>query len=172
MPSKNLYRHRAFWGFQKRLSVFHKISRRPIGKFSNGALARLHQYFHLRIFLIVGNTTALYDAIDKNPELIHIIFEGGKNIDMVPCNPAQQGNIGTVQVEFWSPVNGRRQYSSPSKTIKIIFFGQVHHSVETFQLCPDHIIDRSVVVLQYMQDHGSDRRLAMASADDHPGLVL
>ncbi len=172
MPSEYLNGHGSVWCFQIGCSVFNIIGRCAVRELPDWVVTGFHQFFYLRVFLIVGKTAPVHNALDEDLELLPVVFKGGENIDMIPGNPAYQGNIRLIQVKFWPAVYGRGKVLIPFEDDKITLFCKPHHTVESFELCPNHVIYGPFKIVHNMQYHGRYGGFTVAPADHHPGFVF
>ncbi|MNE31042.1 hypothetical protein D3C80_1245880 [compost metagenome] len=156
MCSKNFYRHSTLWSFQKCYSVTNRIFWCVIGQLTNWICSGFSNTFYFRIVFIVNQNPSISYFVYENFKLLYIIFIGWKNIDMIPGNPRNQGNIRLIQMKFRSSVNWRRQIFVAFQYHKIIFLGKMHHGIETFQLCTNHIIHFDIMIMHDMKYHRSN----------------
>src|SRR6266550_3458340 len=83
-------------------AVFYPVGRNTIGYFSYWRRVLFHQLFKHRISLVIDKDASWLDLVNKDPELFKVYFEVGENIDMVPGNPRNNGNMGKKEMEFRS----------------------------------------------------------------------
>ncbi len=96
MFSKNLYRHSTLWCFYIGDSPFYIMFWCIIRYFTNLILGFLYHFNHLWVLHIIGNAPSLYYRINIDPELLHILLIGFKNINMIPGNTTEKGYIGFI----------------------------------------------------------------------------
>src|ERR1700761_6649816 len=76
------------------------MGRNAIPYFTYSRRMLFHQFAENRIRFIIYKDTARFDLIQKYPELFEIDIESGEDIDMVPGDPSQNGDMGEKKVEF------------------------------------------------------------------------
>ena len=148
--AKYLDWHQTFRCFQKRDTLFHFVFWSNIRHFPNWICRCFGHTFYFGIFFVVNQNSAIGDFLDENFKLVYIVFIRWKNIDVVPGNSRNQGNVGLIQMEFWSSVYWRRQIFVAFENHKIIFFGQMYHRLEAFELRTHHIIDFDIMIVHHV----------------------
>ena len=91
---------------------------------------------------------------------------------MVPGDPAEQGDVGLVQVELRAQVDRRGEVFIALDDHHGRFVREPDHHIETFKLGADHVVAVHPGLLQHMEDHGRDGGFAVAPADHDAFLVF
>src|SRR4051794_1210398 len=68
-------------------------------------LVLFHQLFQNRIPFVVDQDAAGFNLMNKNAELIEVVFKRGKHIDMIPGNAGEHGNMRKQEMKFGSLFN-------------------------------------------------------------------
>jgi len=75
--------------------------------------------------------------------------------------------MGLVPQKLRGKVQGRGKVFIAFHENKIIGFGQMNHMIKPFQLGAYHVINRLIMVVQYMQNHCGYSRFSVASSNDN-----
>ena len=138
----------------------------------SAALRALGNLLGFHIGLVVDKAAARLDGADEDAELLQVVVEGREDIDMVPADAADDSDMWVIVVELRHTVDGRSEVFVAFHDHVFRRLAEAHHHVKAFQLRPDHEVGLDADLLEHMEDHGGDGRLAVAAADNDAGLVL
>ena len=91
---------------------------------------------------------------------------------MIPANAANHRNMRMIMVELRNTVDGRSEVFVAFHHHVFGRFAEAHHHIKAFQLRPNHEIRLNADLFQYMENHRSDSRFAVAAADNDARFVL
>ena len=70
------------------------------------ALCALGNLLGFHVGLVVDEAAARLDGADEDAKLLQIVVEGREDIDMVPADAADDGDMGMIMVELRHAVDG------------------------------------------------------------------
>src|SRR5689334_3873568 len=104
-------------------------------------------------------------------KLANICFFGWKDVGVIPGYPTDQTNVVLVLQELRSGIKRRRQ-------VLIAFnyynrrIGKFHGILYSADASPNHIIELTLTMSQYMNDDRSNSRFTMATGNHNTLLIF
>lgn len=123
------------------------------------------------IAFVINEGAAGGDLLHELLELFHIVFEGGKDVHVVPGDAGEDGDVGVVMQEFGGGVDGRGEVFIAFEHGKAAVVREVYHGVEAFELRPCHVVKSDPAVAEHVHNHGGGGGFAVAASDDNPPFV-
>lgn len=104
--------------------------------------------------------------------MLHVVFEGGEDVHVVPRDAGEDGDVGVVVVELRAPVDGGGEVFVAFEDGYFAGVAEVYHGVETFEQGACHVVELDAAVFEDVHNHGGGGGFAVAPADDDAAFVF
>src|SRR5258707_3321580 len=151
-------------------AVFYPVRGDTVRYFPQGGGVSFYQLLEDRVCLVIDQHSALLYLVDKDPELLQVYLKCGKNVDMIPGDACNNGNMREEKVKFWPLFQGAGRIFVPL-AYDDRGLCNVYRLGKALQPGSYQVIEVPAGAFEDIHDHGGGGSLAMAAADHYPRLI-